>query len=91
MSGRRCLRCLLQEFDRQAYIETLKERIERTPERERTGPAEYAARLDACRACDRLERGVCLACGCYIELRAASRRGRCPYEKWPRRGNGAEP
>ena len=82
MSDRRCLRCLLQDFDRQAYIATLKERAD---------PTEYAARLDACRACSRLERGLCLACGCYVELRAASRRGRCPYEKWPHRGSGAAP
>ncbi len=82
MSTRWCLRCLLREFDEQAYVKTLKERIERTPARERTDPAAYDARLEVCRACDRLERGTCLACGCYVELRAASKRGRCPYGKW---------
>lgn len=82
MSTRHCLRCLLREFDEQTYLKTLKEHIERTPESERTDPEEYAGRLETCKNCDRLERGTCLACGCYVELRAASRRGRCPYGKW---------
>jgi len=82
MTGRRCRRCLLEEFDEAAYIRTLKAHIECTPERERTDPEEYAKRLAACKDCDYLEAGTCLACGCYVELRAASKRGRCPYHKW---------
>ena len=26
--------------------------------------------------------GMCRACGCYVELRAAMRKNACPYEKW---------
>lgn len=81
MTERRCRRCLLEEYDQEAYLRTLKEHIERTPEQERTPEADYR-RLEACRACDYLEAGTCTACGCYVELRAASRRGRCPYKKW---------
>ena len=79
---RRCRRCLLEEFDQQAYIRTLKAHIDRTPERERTPPEDYRRRLEACRSCAYLETGTCMACGCYVELRAASKRGRCPYNKW---------
>ena len=79
---RRCRRCLLEEFDQETYIRTLKEHIERTPARERTPEADYARRLETCKACDFLEAGTCMACGCYVELRAASRRGRCAYKKW---------
>ena len=79
---RRCRRCLLEDFDREAYSRTLKEHIENTPVRERTPEANYARRLETCKACDFLEAGICMACGCYVELRAASRRGRCPYKKW---------
>ena len=82
MTERRCRRCLLEEFDQEAYLQTLKEHIERTPARERTPEEEYRRRLDICKACDYLETGTCRACGCYVELRAASRRGRCPYRKW---------
>lgn len=82
MTERRCRRCLLEEFDEAAYIRTLKAHIEATPERERTPSEEYDRRLAACKGCGRLEAGTCTACGCYVELRAASRRGRCPYKKW---------
>lgn len=82
MTERRCLRCLLEEFDEAAYIRTLKDHIEATPERERTPPDVYNKRLAACKHCDYLTAGTCTACGCYVELRAASWRGRCPYQKW---------
>ena len=86
MSGvteRRCRRCLLEEFDEAEYIRVLKDHIERTPARERTSDGLYAKRLEACRQCGFLEAGTCTACGCYVELRAASKRGRCPYKRWP--------
>ena len=82
MTERRCRRCLLEEFDEAAYIRTLKDHIEATPERERTSPEAYASRLEACKRCDYLETGTCTACVCFVELRAASKRGRCPYKKW---------
>ncbi len=79
---RRCRRCLLEEFDEAEYIRILKEHIERTPQRERTPEDVYAKRLTVCKMCGFLEAGTCTACGCYVELRAASKRGRCPYKKW---------
>ena len=84
MSGlmeRRCLRCLLEEFDEAEYIRTLKDHIEATPARESTPEAVYAKRLETCKSCDYLDAGTCTACGCFVELRAASRRGTCPYRK----------
>lgn len=82
MMESRCRRCLLEEFDEAAYIRILKDHIERTPQKERTPENVYAGRLAACRECDFLEAGTCRACGCYVELRAASKRGHCPYHKW---------
>ena len=79
---RRCRRCLLEEFDQDAYVRTLKDHIARTPPRDRTPAEQYAARLTARKNCDFLEVGTCQACGCYVELRAASKRGKCPYGKW---------
>ena len=58
-------------------IEKYKEAIR--PE-DRTGEAEYEARLAVCRACDWLSEGTCGACGCYVELRAA---GRAPAQAVP--------
>ncbi len=85
MSGvteRRCRRCLLEEFDGAQYERILKDHIERTPPRERTPQDLYARRLATCKDCDFLQTGTCTACGCFVELRAASKRGRCPYKKW---------
>ena len=39
-------------------------------------------RLKICSSCERLNSGTCLACGCYVELRAALKKGKCPYKKW---------
>lgn len=82
MTERRCRRCLLEEYDPGDFDRTLKEHIRRTPAWDRTPEGVYSQRLDACKRCDFLEAGTCTACGCYVELRAASKRGRCPYKKW---------
>ncbi len=43
---------------------------------------EYERRLTLCKDCEKLLQGTCLACGCYVELRAAARGGHCPKKKW---------
>lgn len=42
----------------------------------------YEARLSICKSCELLNAGTCGACGCYVELRAAAKVGRCPHKKW---------
>lgn len=80
---RECRRCLVRELagsedilgSIQAYIANLEpsERLE--------GEA-YEKRLLRCRECDYLISGMCRACGCYVELRAAKSAEECPYDKW---------
>ncbi|MBR4914941.1 MAG: hypothetical protein IKZ42_06660 [Clostridiales bacterium] len=41
-----------------------------------------AARLSVCKECEKINQGTCLACGCYVEIRAALKAGKCPYSKW---------
>ncbi len=77
-----CLRCLLQEIDEEEYISKLKRVILLMKASERASDEETSRRLLICKQCDYLERGTCLACGCYVELRSAMRHGRCPYKKW---------
>ena len=77
-----CRRCLLEEADPEAYQRDLVSVLARMDRETRTPAAEYERRLDACRACGRLNAGTCEACGCYVELRAAVRRQKCPYRKW---------
>ena len=70
----------MAEADR-SMIATYREAIKA---RDRVDDAEYERRLTICQDCDYLNAGTCSACGCYVELRAISKTGRCPYKKWIR-------
>ena len=78
-----CRRCLLAEVpDGAALARTVRAWIEALPEDARAPEDEVGARLDACRSCGQLADGTCMACGCYVEFRAAQKRQRCPYGRW---------
>ncbi len=77
-----CVRCLLREYDEEAYISKLLRVIRLMKPREKASEEETARRLGICKECDKLEMGTCLACGCYVELRSALKNGKCPYKKW---------
>jgi len=77
---RACKMCLLREFSEEAYESTIKDFIERI--HDRTPEELYNERLGVCKSCDKLNVGTCLACGCYVELRAASVNAGCPKKKW---------
>ncbi len=42
----------------------------------------YEKRLQSCKECELLLDGMCRACGCFVELRAAVYKNSCPYDKW---------
>jgi hypothetical protein len=46
--------------------------------------AQYNHRLEICRACDRLSGNRCVACGCFIYVKARGRIFRCPIGRWER-------
>ncbi len=77
-----CKRCLLQEFNEKEYKEKLEKYILRLDSAVRTPDELYAKRLDTCKGCEKLSEGTCLACGCYVELRAAVKESRCPHKRW---------
>lgn len=60
-------------------IESYKDAIK---EKDRVSEVVYEERLAVCKSCDMLNAGTCGACGCYVELRAVGKTGRCPYKKW---------
>ena len=71
-----CKKCLLRENgemppDLESYIESIT-LDDRTPD------DEYERRLSVCKSCANLLEGTCLACGCYVEVRAAFRVKKCP-------------
>ena len=76
-------RCLLREAG-VSHAETVYRYIESLPAEEKTGPEEYRKRLGVCAACRYLRDGLCTACGCFAEARAAKKRMHCPMgeERW---------
>ena len=76
-----CKKCLLRDLaaedqkDIKRYLDAIKRQ-------DRVDGQVYEQRLAVCKECDRLYEATCQACGCYVELRAAIRHGRCPYKKW---------
>lgn len=45
--------------------------------------AQYAERLNICQTCDSRQENICLACGCYLPIKAQWRAVGCPLAKWP--------
>lgn len=76
-----CVRCLLRDMAEadKAMIEKYKAAIKKS---DQVSDEEYERRLDICKTCEKLHEGTCLACGCYVELRAASRAAHCSHKKW---------
>ncbi|MCR5715221.1 MAG: DUF6171 family protein [Lachnospiraceae bacterium] len=77
-----CTKCLLQEIDEEAYRDKLLRVIDQMDRDVKAGDVLYEQRLTTCKSCDYLEAGTCRACGCYVELRAAAKKSKCPYKKW---------
>ena len=78
-----CKKCLLREMAEadMAMITRYKEAIK---ENDRVSGEVYEERLSVCKSCEFLNAGTCGACGCYVELRAVAKAGKCPYKKWKR-------
>ncbi len=76
-----CKKCFLKDLsaedqkNMQRYLDAVKKQ-------DRTKDSVYEARLAVCSACEKLQDATCQACGCYVQLRAAVRHGKCPYQKW---------
>lgn len=79
---RRCKRCLLSEVSKADYLRIVERGISALNEADKVSNSEYQSRLEICEVCDKLNQGTCLACGCYVEIRAVLVRGRCPKHLW---------
>lgn len=84
----RCKKCLLYEMaERASERDCVKRYIENLEPEDRTGEDEYYRRLSVCKECDMLLEAMCRACGCYVEIRAALGKQKCPYNKWDNDSN----
>ncbi len=78
-----CKKCLIREVAGQEKVyETLQRYIADLEPDSRAPWEEYERRLALCKECERLTNGMCKACGCYVELRAATANQSCPYDQW---------
>ena len=79
-----CRKCLLQEISEDEYFKSVKEYIDRIDPEIKTESDEYERRLNICKECDHLMNGMCVKCGCFVELRAAVQKHYCPdvEKKW---------
>ena len=77
-----CTRCLLKDFSKEQYEAIIVNGLSSLPEEDLIPDSESGRRLSICKDCEKLNQGTCLACGCFVELRAALKAGHCPYNKW---------
>ena len=73
-----CRRCLLEDMDASSVKEAVEAAVRALKNSDRAEESVRRQRLEICRTCEHLSEGTCLLCGCYVELRACLRRGRCP-------------
>ena len=76
-----CIRCLLRDMAEADRLK-LSNYINAIHKPERVTDDLYEKRLAICKKCDLLNSGTCNACGCYVELRALTKTGKCPHKKW---------
>lgn len=77
-----CKRCLIREFDEKRYYKELNKYINKLNKADRADDVLYISRLNVCKSCEKLNEGTCMACGCYVELRAAVIGSKCPLKYW---------
>jgi len=79
----KCKLCLIRDMAEKAdvYSYVLKTRA-MLKDGERASDELYEERLGVCTACPSLLAGTCGKCGCYVEIRAASKQAHCPVKKW---------
>ena len=77
-----CTRCLLKDYSKEVYEKLIVEGLKALPAEDLADEEVTSKRLSVCKDCEKINQGTCLACGCYVEIRAALKAGKCPYSKW---------
>ena len=73
----KCKRCLLTEAGENKSYTTVREYLDILDDSIKADDKTYKSRLDECKKCDFLISGMCLKCGCYVEIRAALKDKHC--------------
>ena len=77
-----CRKCLLRDAFPEDYEKYVGSLLIKIPSGARAPEEIYQQRLSICRACDQLNNGTCMGCGCLVELKAAYKNEKCPFRRW---------
>ena len=69
-------------MDEASYFENMFMYIRNLDQAIKASSQLYEERLETCKTCERLINGMCNACGCFVEMRAAVHKNKCPYDTW---------
>jgi hypothetical protein len=81
-SQRECRKCLLIDANAGKEKEMVYRYISELSEAEKAPESLFQKRLEVCRSCEWLSAATCQSCGCFVEVRAAVRKQKCPCHKW---------
>lgn len=73
----KCKRCLLLEAGEKSSYKTVSDYIDNLDNSLKVDEKQYKLRLEKCKNCDYLISGMCLKCGCYVEIRALLKDKHC--------------
>lgn len=80
-----CKKCLLYEAGEKVTYNEIMAYVSTLNQNDLVDAALLNKRLDKCKQCDNLLSGMCVKCGCYVEVRARLKNSNCPdYDnrKW---------
>ncbi len=81
----KCKKCLLLEAGERVTYEEIMNYLNSLNKSELADEVTYKERITNCINCDNLISGMCLKCGCYVEVRARLMDSYCPdadNERW---------
>ena len=76
-----CKKCFIG-VKAEEYSQMIEKCKAAVPARDRADDQQYAGRIAICEECEFFNAATCLACGCYVELRAIKKGTHCPKKKW---------
>ena len=78
----KCKKCLLLEAGEEAAFKTVSDYLSTVDPALLADDDTRLSRLEICKNCEDLISGMCLKCGCYVEIRASLKDKACSYNKW---------
>lgn len=81
MESNLCRKLLLRDLPQDELYNIVIDYINSIPEERKVCKDEYEKRIYICSSCENLVSGICLLCGCFVEVRAAKANQHCAKSK----------